>query len=545
MQASPFLGNEMTKEADAIVVGSGINGLVAAAELAQAGWSVILVERNAKIGGFIATEERTLPGYLHDTFSSWHPLFVTGPAYAALGAMLHRHGLEYRNTDNWVTASVADDGRVTLAHRDPARTVAEFTQPEDRSAYSAMLQRLGENMESIGGMLGSEMRSFALMRHIGDLVQSSGLRRAEWWLRAAATSGRAYARRDFRGHEVDHLYAPWLLHAGLSPDNASGGLMTPLLAATLHGAGLPVVAGGAGRFVAAFPSLLASLRVQVETNCEVERILVADGRAVGVEASGHTFRARRAVLASVTPTALYNRLLPESAVDSDLRVEAARFRYGRAAMQVHVALSEPLGWTDSRLEQVPLIHLSDGSASTGVACAEAEAGLLPRRPTVVVGQQYLLDPSRVPAGGAALWLQLMEVPFAPNGDSAGELDTTAGWTAALAQGYANRVLDRIARHAPDLRSKIRMIDVLTPQDLHARNPNAVNGDPYAGSAELDQSLLWRPLASLGRHATPVDRLWHIGASTHPGPGLNGGSGHLVATMLIRQPEDLTRRTAPY
>jgi phytoene dehydrogenase-like protein len=533
MQASPFLGKAMTTEADAIVVGSGINGLVAAAELAQAGWSVILVERNAKIGGFIATEERTLPGYLHDTFSSWHPLFVAGPAYAALGEMLHRHGLEYRNTDNWVTASVANDGRVTLAHRDPERTAADFTHPEDRAAYLTMLQRLGENIASIGGLLSSELRSFALVHHINDLIQSSGLPRAEWWLRAAATSGRAYARRDFLGHEVDHLYAPWLLHAGLSPDNAAGGLMTPLFAATLHGAGLPVVAGGAGRFVAAFHSLLASLQVHVETSCEVERILVADGRAVGVEAGGRILRARRAVLASVTPTALYNRLLPEAAVASDLRVEAARFRYGRAAMQIHVALSEPLGWRDSRLEQVPLIHLSDGSSSTGIACAEAEAGLLPRCPTMAVGQQYLLDPGRVPGGAAALWLQLQEVPYAPRGDAAGELDTTHGWTKELAEGYANRVLDRIAVNAPDLRRKIRMIDVLAPHDLQARNPNAVNGDPYGGSAELDQILLWRPLASVGRHATPVESLWHIGASTHPGPGLNGGSGHLVATTLIR------------
>jgi phytoene dehydrogenase-like protein len=112
----------MNDEADAIVVGSGINGMVSAAELARAGWSVILVERNAEIGGFIATEERTLPGYLHDTFSSWHPLFVSGPAYAVLGEPLHRHGLEYRNTDGWVTASVDDDGRATFAHRDPQRS---------------------------------------------------------------------------------------------------------------------------------------------------------------------------------------------------------------------------------------------------------------------------------------------------------------------------------------------------------------------------------------------------------------------------------------
>jgi phytoene dehydrogenase-like protein len=524
----------MTDQADAIVVGSGINGLVSAAELARAGWSVILLERNAEIGGFIATEERTLPGYLHDTFSSWHPLFVSAPAYAALGDLLHRHGLEYRNTEGWVTVSVADDGRATFAHRDPERTAAEFAHAEDRSAYLAMLQRLGENMASIGGLLGSEVRSLAVVRHASRLVRSGGLRGAEWWLRAAVTSGRAYLRRDFRGHEVDHLYAPWLLHAGLSPDHAAGGFMTPLFAGILHGFGLAVVAGGAGRFVAAFRSLLGSLGVRMETRFEVDRILVAHGRAVGVEAAGRTLRARRAVLTSVTPGALYGRLLPEDAVDSALRAEAARFRHGRAAMQIHVALSEPLGWRNPRLAEIPLIHLSDGSAGTGIACAEAEAGLLPRHPTVVVGRQYLLDPGRVPAGGAALWLQLQEVPYAPRGDAAGELDTTHGWTEALAEGYTNRVLDRIARHAPDLRDKIRAIDVLTPDDLRDRNPNAVNGDPYGGSAELDQSFLWRPLASSGRHATPVGRLWHIGASTHPGAGLGGGSGHLVATALTRR-----------
>src|SRR5262249_46138621 len=304
-------------------------------------------------------------------------------------------------------------------------------------------------------------------------------------------------RRAFVWDEVDHLYAPWLLHAGLSPDHAAGGLMVPLFAGILHGFGLPVVAGGAGRFVAAFRSLLDSLGVRVETGVEVDRVLVEHGRAIGAAAAGRPGRALRAVLASVTPGALYGRLLPENAVDATLRAEAASFRHGRAALQIHVALTAPPGWHDARLAEIPLIHLSDGSADTGIACAEAEAGLLPRRPTVVVGQQYLLDPARVPAGAAALWLQLQEVPHAPRGDAAGELDTTQGWTEALAQGYANRVLDRVARHAPDLRDKIRAIDVLTPCDLHRRNPNAVNGDPYGGSAELDQSLLWRPLASSG------------------------------------------------
>lgn len=522
-------------EVDAVVVGSGINGLVAAAELAMAGWSVDLLERNPRIGGFIATEERTLPDYLHDTYSSWHPLFVSGPAFARLGEPLRQHGLTYCNTDDWVTASVADDGRVTLAHRDPERTAAGFAHEADRVAYLAALRRLGDNIGPIGWLMGSELRSPAFLPHAAGLLRTGGRTGLERWLRSVATSGRGYARTEFRGDEVDHLFAPWLLHAGLSPDHASGGFTIPLLAATLHGFGLPVVAGGSGRFLDAFRSLLDSLGVRVETGSPVERILVEHGRAAGVVAGGRIIRARRAVLASVTPTALYGSLLPEGSVDSRLRDEAARFRYGRAAMQIHVALSQPISWGDERLSKVPIIHLSDGSGSTGIACAEAEAGLLPRRPTVVVGQQYVLDSSRVPAGAAALWLQLQELPFAPHGDSAGELDTSEGWTPALAGGYADRVLNRIAQQAPDLHDKILAVDVATPSQLAAYNPNAINGDPYGGSNELDQSYLWRPLPRSGRHATKVPGLWHIGASTHPGGGLGGVSGHMVVAALTREP----------
>jgi phytoene dehydrogenase-like protein len=132
------------------------------------------------------------------------------------------------------------------------------------------------------------------------------------------------------------------------------------------------------------------------------------------------------------------------------------------------------------------------------------------------------------------------VPFAPLGDAAGELDTEQGWTPELATGFARRVLDRIARHAPDLHAKVRAVDVVTPRDLAAYNPNAVHGDPYGGSAELDQSYLWRPLPGAGRHATCVSGLWHIGASTHPGPGLGGGSGHIVATALTSRRNALRR-----
>lgn len=517
--------------ADAVVVGSGINGLVAAAELARAGWSVVLVERNADLGGFIATEERTLPGYRHDTFSSWHPLFVSGPAYASLGEDLHRHGLAYRNTDGAVTASVSDDGRVVVAHRDSERTAAGFADPADRVTYLAALQRFGAHADAVGGLLGGELRSAAALRSAGRVVRSMGRAEAERWLRDVTASGRGYCTREFRGGEVDHLWVPWLLHAGLSPDHASGGFLLPVLAATVHGFGLPVVAGGAAEFVTAFRRLLESAGVVIRTSAPVERIMVENGRAVGVVAAGRVIRARRAVLASVTPTALYGSLLPPEAVPDAVRDQAAGFRYGRGEMQLHVALSAPLHWHDERLRGIPLVHLSDGSASTGIACAEAEAGLLPSRPTVVVGQQHLLDPDRVPEGAGALWLQLQEVPHQPRGDAGGELETGRGWTTELADGYARRVLDRIAQHAPGLAATVRTVDVITPTELERRNPNAVAGDPYGGCAGLDQSYVWRPLPATPRHATPVPGLWQIGASTHPGPGLGGGSGHLVATTL--------------
>lgn len=523
----------MSTEVDAIVIGSGINGLVATAELAKAGWSVTLVERNDELGGFIATEERTLPGYRHDTYSSWHPLFVSGAAYAVLGDDLHRHGLEYRNTDGWVTASVADDGRVTMAHRDPKTTAERFTHDRDRDTYLAKLDAFGAIAEQFGTVMSTELHSPTTLRTGWKLLRAVGRSRAGELLRDAVTSGRSYCRREFAGPEVDHLWSPWLLHAGLSPDHASGGLMIPVFAATMHGFGLPVVAGGAARFVEAFRTLFDELGVTVRTGTEVQRILLERGRAVGVVAGNEVVRARRAVLASCSPAALMRDLLPAGAVETRLADEAERYRYGRGAMQIHVALSAPLSWREEELGEVPLIHISDGSASTGIACAQAEAGLLPAKPTVVVGQQYVLDRTRVPEGAAALWLQLQEVPFAPAGDAAGEVDVGRGWSKELADAFAQRVLDRVAAHAPDLKQKVRAIDVVTPADLAAYNVNAVHGDPYGGSAELDQNFLWRPTPAGGRHAV-LPGLWHIGAATHPGPGLGGGSGHLVAQRLINR-----------
>ena len=120
---------------------------------------------------------------------------------------------------------------------------------------------------------------------------------------------------------------------------------------------------------------------------------------------------------------------------------------------------------------------------------------------------------------------------------------TDGWTEELKQGYLERVLARLEQFAPGTRATVLASDILAPTDLFAANPNAVNGDPYGGSAELFQNLLWRPFPVAAGHQTAVEGLWHIGASTHPGPGLSGGSGHLVAQKLTAPPSRFSRLQA--
>jgi phytoene dehydrogenase-like protein len=151
-----------------------------------------------------------------------------------------------------------------------------------------------------------------------------------------------------------------------------------------------------------------------------------------------------------------------------------------------------------------------------------------------------MDPSRAPAGKGILWVQLQELPWRVKGDAAGELDIGDGtWNESLRERYADRIQARLARQIPNLESSILERVSLSPADLQEANINLVHGDPYGGSLALDQNFLWRPLASQPGHRTPVDGVWHVGASTHPGPGLGGASGALVAQQLLEPP--LTKR----
>src|SRR2546430_9837636 len=301
---------------------------------------------------------------------------------------------------------------------------------------------------------------------------------------------------------------------------------------------MPVPRGGGAKLADALVQLIRDHGGVCETDRDVERVLVRSGRAVGVRLTdGETIEAERAVVASVTPTQLYERLLADADVPARVAEGARRFRYGRSEMQIHYALSEPPRWDgDERLAETAIVHVTPGLDGVSRAVNEAERGLLPAEATIVTGQPLTLDPSRAPEGRGILWIQLQELPWQIKGDAADELDVGNGtWTEDLRERYADRIQARLARHVPNLESALLERVSLSPADLEAANVNLHHGDPYGGALGLDQNFLWRPFPQTPGHRTRVERLWHIGASTHPGPGLGAGSGTLVAKQLLEPP----------
>jgi phytoene dehydrogenase-like protein len=519
---------------DAVVVGSGVNGLACAALLARGGWHVCVLERNEWLGGAIRTAEITEPGFHHDVFSAWHPLWVGGAAHAELGDDLARHGLDYLNTD-LPTATLYPDGESAFLLRTADENAVELDRHHagDGDAWRAMLDSFFPNADLAFGVLGTELWS---RRGVGLAV--NGFRRlgrigaAEFGGRLLV-SARDWLSETFASERAHGLIAPWVLHTGLGPDAAASGYMAQVIAVAVQEGGMPVPRGGGARLVDALVAVIRGAGGTLETESEVDRVLVSGGAAAGVRTlRGATVTAERAVICDVTPTQLYGRLLDDP--PADVARKARGFRYGRSDMQIHFALSEPPRWVgDERLGRTAIVHLTPGLDGVSRAVNEADRGLLPAEATIVVGQSLTMDPSRVPDGKGLLWIQLQELPWRVKGDAAGELDTGDGtWTEELRERYADRVQARIVRHMPNLESSILARRVLSPADLQAANPNLQQGDPYSGSLSLDQNFLWRPFPGRPGHRTPVERLWHIGASTHPGPGLGAGSGTLVAQALL-------------
>src|SRR6476661_689684 len=277
---------------DAVLVGSGVNSLACGALLARAGWRVCVLERNDWFGGAIKTEELTEPGFLHDVFSAWHPLWVGGAAHAELGDELAARGLEYLNTD-LPTATAFPDGGASFLLR-----TAEGNEQELGLEWPGVLERFFPNADLAFGVLGTElwsgaglalgakaMRRFGrggLAAFTGDLLQTS-----RDWLESTFASERAHG-----------LLAPWVLHTGLGPDAAASGFMTQVIAVAVQEGGMPIPRGGGSKLADALVQLIRDHGGICETGVDVERVLVQSGRATGVRTvDGETLSAERAVIA--------------------------------------------------------------------------------------------------------------------------------------------------------------------------------------------------------------------------------------------------------
>lgn len=521
---------------DAILIGSGPNALVNAAYLTQAGWSVLILERNPRPGGGMQTGEITLPGFTHDLYAGYLILFALSQANRDFGAELQKRGLNMVGTQYPAGVSMPG-GKTAVIATDMATNIAEAERlaPGDGAGWQQMIQTIGQHAESVFALLSMDLSSpaaQALQRQL--MVTPDGAPTPfaqDFLLSARDVLESLYTSETWRG-----ILAPWVLHSGHGPEDANSGFWTHVFALGLQSAGQFVAVGGVERLAKALVQLIEDQGGTVKTGASVSRILVENGRAIGVQTeAGETYRANRVVLATTTPEQLYLNLLSEDDAPPAVRQQAQKYRYGHSVFFVHLALNEPLHWVDERLDQVIYTHITNGLDGVSRNYNETMRRLLPADPVIGVGLPSLLDPSRAPAGKAVAVLQVLDVPFRFKGDAAGEIEVGEGvWNEEVKNRFADRVIDIASQHIPNLKSAILARAIVTPPDLVRYNRNWQNGDPYSGSHDIAQSYWLRPFSAASSYRTVIPNLYMIGAATFPGLGLGGASGYIVAQQLLHQ-----------
>lgn len=517
---------------DVIIIGSGINSLVAGAILSEKGKKVIILERNSWLGGCIKTAELTLPNFVHEELAGWHPLFVTSPGYAELQAELEYHGLEYLNTEV-PTGVVMPSGKSAILYNDREKNVELFNEISkgDGDEFLNMMEEFEKDAEMIFTILSNEVQSWSVIKSIFKNCRKKGIKAFKTDVGTMLDTARDLLDNKFASEELKALLAPWILHTGLGPDDSAGSVMLQVIAFSLEQASMPVPKGGGINLVKALSAIIEVNDGVLLVDKHVNKILLENDRIKGVLVDGEEYLGKH-VLANVTPNQLYQDLLPKEVVSESFLKKVNNFKYGNAGMQIHYALSEQLNWENEELKKAALINLTSGIESVSASVNEAANGFIPKEPTIAVGQHTVLDPSRAPEGKHTLWIQLLELPTDLKGDALSKLDIKNGYTQEVVDEIVRRVEERVSKHVNNFKDSIIERKVVSPIDLENYNPNLVGGNPYAGEAKLDQLLLWRPNGTSKSHETEIKNLYHIGASTHPGPGLSGTSGYLAAKSII-------------
>ena len=488
---------------DAVVIGAGPNGLVAANLLADEGWDVLVLEAQSEPGGAVRSEELTKPGFVHDVFSAFYPLGAASPVIQELH--LERHGLQWRHAPV-VVAHPTPDGRCAILSRNIDETAASLDEfsPGDGDSWRELMglwDRLGDDM--VGALLRPFPPVGAAARLLGKL-RPSEVRTVS---RLALLPVRRMADERFSGAGGGLLLAGNALHADLPPEAPGSGIFGLILCGLGQTVGFPVPEGGASALTQALVRRLGT-RGEVRTNTPVVGISVRGGRAVAVQtATGDTINVERAVLADVSAPTLYDRLLPPGTPKpSHLKT----FEWDSGTVKVDWALDGDVPWMAPPARRAGTVHLADSMDHlTDVAAALAKKQV-PANPFLLVGQMHVADPTRKPT----VWAYT-HVPFGHR-FTEGELE----W-------FADAMEDCIERHAPGFKAKAIARHVMGPADLESRDPNLVSGAVNGGTANLYQQLVFR-------HGprTTVDGLYLASASAHPGGGVHGACGANAAVAAL-------------
>ena len=466
-------------EHDAVVVGSGPNGLAAAVELARAGRSVLVREAAETVGGGLRSGELTLPGFVHDLCSAIHPMGVASPFFRTLP--LPEHGLE------WI------EPPAPLAHPLEGEEAAVLLRSVAETADG-----LGADAESYRALFGPLVASWTQLESavLGPLVRvpRHPLALARFGLSGLQPAA-SLARRRFGGEPGRALFAGLAGHSTLSLDNVGSASFGLVLGTAGHAVGWPLPRGGSQRIADALASYLRSLGGEIQTSAPVESL---------DELSAAT------VLCDVTPRQLL-RLAGER-LPPRYRRRLERFRYCPGVFKLDWALSGPIPWTAPACARAGTVHLG-GTLDEIAASERAPArGETSERPFVLLAQPSLFDASRAPEGRHTAWAYC----HVPNG-------STVDMTEAIER--------QIERFAPGFRERILARSASAPADLERRNPNLVGGDIGGGSNELRQ-LVARPVLRPVPYATPLEGVYLCSSSTPPGGGVHGMCGYLAARAAL-------------
>ena len=523
--------------ADAVVIGAGPNGLVAANILVGAGWEVVVFEAQPEPGGAVRTAEVTVPGFRHDLFSAFYPLAAVSPVLRGLG--LEDFGLRWRRAP-YPLAHPLPDGRCAVIAPDRAETEAslEGFAAGDGLGWRQLMAPWDSYGQRFVDTLLSPFPPIRAGARLAAQLKAKGLLDLA---RMALIPARRLAEEHFRGEGGALLLAANALHTDLSPETAGSGLFGWLMCSLAQNVGFPVPQRGAGELTAALVRRLESFGGQVLCNREVRRIVVRHGRATAVRtADGEEVVATRAILADVGAPQLYYDLLADLALPEMLRRDLDRFQWDASTVKVDWALSAPVPWSTPDARQAGTVHVADSLDDLTRWSADLATHTVPARPFLLFGQQSMTDHTRQPAGAETAWAYT-HVPRRVDRDAGNEI--SGRWDSDDEAAMTERIERRIEELAPGFKASIIGRHVFTPKTFQSADANLQGGAINGGTAQLHQQLVFRPVPGLGRPGTFIDGLFLASAGAHPGGGVHGACGAnaaraAVAAGRLRKPRSM-------